>query len=68
MDGKSRSAQHVPVEFDPLDAMMNSQGALRMSAMKWIKERRFRIRIEIESKKSTIGGGFLGFESHFRFG
>ena len=48
--------------------MMNSQEALRLSAMKWIKEWRIRTQIEIESKKSTIGGGFLGFESHFRFG
>ena len=30
-----------------------------MSAMKWIKERGIRIRIEIESKKSTIGGDSL---------
>ena len=42
------------MEFDPLDAMMNSQGALHVSAMKWIKERGIRIRIEIESKKFTI--------------
>lgn len=27
------------MELDPLDAMVNSKGALGMSAMKWIKER-----------------------------
>jgi len=58
----------IKTNFISIPRKYSFENELKQHAIKWIKEQRIQIRIEIESKKSTIGGGFLGFESYFRFG